>query len=50
MLKPQLTIQLSDAQRIPQVGLGVWQASNDGYGVNDVDHVVGGDGSFQIPG
>lgn len=29
MLKPQLTIQLSDAQRIPQVGLGVWQASDD---------------------
>lgn len=29
MVKPQLTIQLSDAQRIPQVGLGVWQASNE---------------------
>lgn len=29
MLKPQLTIQLSDAQRIPQIGLGVWQASDD---------------------
>ena len=29
MVKPQLTIQLSDAQRIPQIGLGVWQASDD---------------------
>jgi len=29
MVKPQLTIQLSDAHRIPQVGLGVWQASNE---------------------
>ncbi|MFS0828084.1 aldo/keto reductase [Pseudomonas phoenicis] len=28
MVKPQLTIQLSDTQRIPQVGLGVWQASD----------------------
>lgn len=29
MVKPQLTIQLSDAQRIPQIGLGVWQASDE---------------------
>lgn len=29
MVKPQLTIQLSDQKRIPQVGLGVWQASDD---------------------
>ncbi|MBX8534781.1 aldo/keto reductase [Pseudomonas cichorii] len=29
MVKQQLTIQLSDAQRIPQIGLGVWQASDD---------------------
>ncbi|MFJ4067300.1 aldo/keto reductase [Pseudomonas sp. NPDC089996] len=29
MVKPQLTIQLSDAHRIPQVGLGVWQASDE---------------------
>lgn len=29
MVKPQLTIQLSDAQRIPQLGLGVWQASDE---------------------
>lgn len=29
MVKPQLTIQLSDAQRIPQIGLGVWQASEE---------------------
>jgi len=29
MVKPQLNIQLSDAQRIPQIGLGVWQASNE---------------------
>lgn len=29
MEKPQPTIQLSDSHRIPQVGLGVWQASDD---------------------
>lgn len=29
METPQLTIQLSDSHRIPQVGLGVWQASDD---------------------
>ncbi|WP_059003684.1 aldo/keto reductase [Pseudomonas syringae] len=29
MVKPQLTIQLSDALRIPQIGLGVWQASDE---------------------
>lgn len=29
MIKPQLNIQLSDGQRIPQLGLGVWQASQD---------------------
>ena len=29
MVNPQLTIQLSDTQRIPQVGLGVWQASDE---------------------
>lgn len=29
MVKPQLTIQLSDGQRIPQMGLGVWQTSDD---------------------
>lgn len=27
MVTPQLTVQLSDGHRIPQLGLGVWQAS-----------------------